>query len=179
MFAILSWGLWGQILFAALLAIALFYLLKLISLNYFNCLVITTQRLIDFSQNKAFERSVKETDFDNIAEVSYKFKGLLQNLSRAADLEIKLATSPEGPHLIVRHISSPEKVQNLILDLKKLAEEESRVKIQQGQIQQTYQETLAKIKKDIGPDGLERLVKSLDQKENNENNEDKNLEFLK
>ncbi len=182
MFPLLNWNIFGQVFFAILLAVAFFYLLKLISMAYFNCLLITTQRLIDFSQTKIFERQIKEIDFADISEVSYKFKGILQNLFHSANLEIKLRTSADGPPLIIKHISQPEKVQNLILDLKKLDEEEKNIKNKQNQTAETYQEILKKIKKDIGKEGLERLIRSLDLDEDEskaERGEKNNLEFLK
>jgi len=181
MFPLFNWGTAGQIIFSFLLAIAVFYLLKLISFSYFNCLVITTQRLIDFSQEKTLERQIREVEFPNIIEVGYKVKGLLQIISKSGNLEIRLASSPNDQPLVIRGISQPEKIQNLILDLKKLAEEESLLKSKQGNIRETYQEILSKIKKDIGQDGLERLLKSLDDDNDDkaENNKDKDLEFLK
>lgn len=163
MFPFFNWGTLGKIVFSILLAIAVFYLLKLLTLSYFNCLIITNQRLIDFSQTTSFERLVKETGFENITEVSYKIKGVLQMISKSGNLEIKLKSSfgKELP-IIAKGINQPEKIQNLILDLKKLDQEEKELKNKQENIKETYRETLRKMKKDIGKDGLERLMKSLD-----------------
>lgn len=186
MFPLLAWGQIGQIIFAFLLAIALFYLLKLLSLSYFNCLIITNDRLIDFSQNKTFERIVKETDFLNIAEVSYKINGFLQMISKSGNLQIKLKSSSQEPSLHIKGLSNPEKIQILILDLRRLAVEEQKLNEQQKGISETYQEILKKIKNDIGQEGIDRLLNSLkpeneeaEQTEEKEGNFKKDLEFLK
>ncbi|HPA25510.1 MAG TPA: hypothetical protein PLK76_01990 [bacterium] len=187
MFPLLAWGQIGQIIFAFLLAIALFYLLKLLSLSYFNCLIITNDRLIDFSQSKTFERTVKETDFLNIAEVAYKIKGFIQMISKSGNLEIKLKSSSQEPSLNIKGINNPEKIQILILDLKRLAIEEQKIHDQQKGISETYQEILKKIKKDIGQEGIDRLLKSINPEETLDTDEDeeeikikeKDFEFLK
>lgn len=189
MFPLLAWGQVGQIIFAILLAVALFYLLKLLSLSYFNCLLITNDRLIDFSQNKTFERTVKETDFLNIAEVSYKIKGILQMISKCGNLEIKLKSSNQEPSLNIKGISNPEKLQILILDLKRLAIEEQKIHEQQKGISDTYQEILKKIKKDIGQEGIDRLLRSInpeehlefieDIKQTKNKNKEKDFDFFK
>jgi len=179
MFPFLVWQTMGQIILTLLFAIALFYLLKLLSLSYFNCLIITTERLIDFSQNKTFERTVKETDFLNISEVSYKIKGILQMISRAGNLEIKLKSSGQEPSFTIKGISAPEKIQNLILDLKKLSEEENKIKKAHSAISETHQETLLKIKNDIGEEGIERLLQTLHSDKNDGEQKEKDLEFLK
>ena len=178
MFPLIAWGEIGQIILALLLALALFYLFKLLALSYFNCLIITTERLIDFSQNKTLERTVKETDFMNISEVSYKIKGILPMISRAGNLEIKLKSAGQEPGLIIKGVSSPEKVQNIILDLKKLAEEEMRIKKDRSVASETYQQILMKIKNDIGQEGIERLLNSL-HSEKSSNKDENDLEFLR
>ncbi len=182
MFPLLAWGIIGQIIFSLLLAVAVLYLLKLISLAYYNCLVITTQRLIDFDQKKTFERQVKETDFIDITEVSYKIKGLWQIISKSGTLAIKTKSSAETP-LMIKNMSQPEKIQNLILELRDLAREEARIKNGQQAVRENYQEVLRKMKKEVGEDGLNRLMRSLTEEnivaDEEEKKVDKDLEFLK
>lgn len=161
MVPLFSLGLFGQIIFALLLAIGVFWLLKVISLNYFNCLCITTQRVIDFSQKENFERRVKEIDFVDIIEVSHKVKGL-QNLNKTGTVFIKTKASHGKNALIMRNISNPQKLQDLILDLKKLAIEENLIKQKQAQTQENYSELLNRMKKDIGQEGIDRLMRNLE-----------------
>ncbi len=160
-------GMWGQIIFAFLLAVALFWLLKIISLNYFNCLVITTQRLINFSQAANFTRQVKEVDFVDITEVSYAIKGL-QHLTKTGSIFIKTKASQNKTAIKIEQLKQPQDVQRLILDLKKLAIEEDLLKHKQAQTQENYSEILQRMKQNIGQSGIERLMRNLEQKEDEE-----------
>jgi len=188
-FPLFDLGIAGQIIFSLLLGIAFLYLIKLSILTYYNCLIITTKRVIDFNQKKSLERRVQEADFLDIVDVSYQIKGLFQTISRSGNLMIKSKNSNAEPNIVIGGIRKPAQIQNLIIDLKKLAEEENKINNNRHQVQESYREILQKIKSDIGPDGVEKLLRNLkesesDEEENekNKNNNHKNnidLEFLK
>lgn len=183
MFPLLAWGIAGQIIFSLLLAIAVLYLLKFLVLSYYNCLVITTERLIDFSQKNSLERKVQEADFLDISEVSYQIKGILQILSRSGNLMIKIKGGGENPNIIIKGINTPAQIQNLILDLKRLAITEKEIQHTRSGVQESYREILAKMKSDIGREGLTRLMDSLSEKNDSEtetkSKSNVDLDFLK
>ncbi|HPI67457.1 MAG TPA: hypothetical protein PKZ16_02870 [bacterium] len=187
MFPLFDLGTIGQIIFSLLLGIAFLYLIKLSILTYYNCLIITTKRIIDFHQKKSLERKVQEADFLDIADVSYQIKGLFQILSRSGNLMIKSKNFGAEPNIVIVGIKKPMQIQNLIIDLKKLAEEENKINNNRHQVQASYREILQKIKADIGPDGVKKLLSNLesttadqtDKDKNKNNKNDIDLEFLK
>lgn len=185
MFPLFDLGIAGQIIFSLLLAIAVLYLFKLLILTYYNCLIITTKRIVDFHQKKSLERKVQEADFLNIADVAYQIKGLIQIISRSGNLMIKSKNSGSEPNIIITGIKRPVQIQNLILDLKKLAEEENKINENRHQVRESYREILQKIKADIGPEGVEKLLLNLNENESSTEDKDNlhknniDLEFLK
>ena len=73
-------GYWGVVIFAALLVIALLYLLRIYFGRYYTALLITNKRLIDVSLNGFLDFSVITILYGKIQDVNYKSKGLIKNL---------------------------------------------------------------------------------------------------
>jgi len=158
LFPLWEGGTWGRIGFITLLAVAIYYLLKLISIIHFNILIVTDQRVVDIRQTKFFERSVKEADLDEIKDVSWQTKGVKQQMARVGDLKIEAGLGEHKRRLLVKNIKQPARVQRLILDI---------IKHIHGEVEETvnteesYEKTLLRIQNEIGRVALVELVEGL------------------
>ncbi|HLC63890.1 MAG TPA: PH domain-containing protein, partial [Patescibacteria group bacterium] len=90
--------------------------IKLIVIFSYNAFLITNQRVMLFKQVGLFERSVSETDYGKIQDISYRIKGLGQTLFRYGSIRLQIMGS-ESP-IIVSKIPKPREVQQLILKIK-------------------------------------------------------------
>ena len=88
-------GYWGVAIFAALLMIALFYLLRLYYGRYYTALLITNKRLIDASLTGFFNFSVLTILYGKIQDVDYKSKGLLKTILKIGDIYITFIKDQE------------------------------------------------------------------------------------
>lgn len=104
---------WGVVIFALVLFLGLFYSLRLFITWYYNCFLITSQRVIIFKQKGFFERIISEAEYGKIQEVSYRFKGFFQTLFRYGTIRIQATSSLE-----LNKVHHPERIQDLINTLR-------------------------------------------------------------
>ncbi|MBU1037364.1 PH domain-containing protein [Patescibacteria group bacterium] len=117
MFLFFRWGAIGLIIFTFLLLVGFLSLLRLIITRYYNCLVITSQRVILYKQKGFFDRQVAEIEYPKIQDVSYHFKGIFQTLFHYGSLKIQILSSES----IIRaeKIPHPAQIQDLIKQIRK------------------------------------------------------------
>jgi len=116
MFLLFKWETFGLIIFFIMLVVGIIAIIKLIVIFSYNAFLITNQRVILFKQVGLFERSVSETDYGKIQDISYRIKGLGQTLFRYGSIRLQIMGS-ESP-IIVSKIPKPREVQQLILKIK-------------------------------------------------------------
>ena len=166
-------GILGKIIFFILVIIASFYFLRLLAFIYFNCLVVTSRRVINFGYQKLFTKKVIELDLEDINDVSHILKGILANLFDVGSLEIVWKISDQEKLLTTKFVKNPAKIQRIILDLIKLNIKDNLKNDNTREIRkQSNQEILAKIKNEVGYNNLLKLVKSLEDKEEDEDESD-------
>lgn len=117
MFLLLSWGSIGLFLFAFLLAVALFYSLKVFNNWYFNIFIITNYRIIDIDQKKFFDKTVSGITYDKIQDISYHQKGLGQTLFKYGSVQLQLVNA--NTKIKLEKIYQPEKVQQLLTEMQR------------------------------------------------------------
>lgn len=83
---------------------------------YFDAALITNQRVIVVEQKRLFEKSVSETSFDKIQDITTTITGPSQTLLGYGS--VVLQTASEMNNLIIREVARPGEIQQKILHLK-------------------------------------------------------------
>lgn len=112
MFWLFARGRWGVIVFAATLVLGIYLLFRTIFLNYYNALIITSERLFKLTQLGAWHKQVSEVSFDDISQVSAEVRGLRQSIFKYGSLKVE----SEGglPALEARGLRHPFEIQQTI-----------------------------------------------------------------
>jgi len=120
-------GQFGLILFGLMLLIGLILTIRTITIAYFNCLIVTDRRVIDWDQRGLFEKVISEADYDKIQDISYRVKGIFGTMLRFGTIQIQ--TAGTAPVLELKHVHRPQKMQTLITDVKRNSQIESQKSI--------------------------------------------------
>ncbi len=108
-------GWWGVALFAAVVVLAAFYVLRLIFLYKHNKLLVTNQRVVDFERVSFFEQFVSEYNLSQIKEVEAVVRGVWPRVFRYGGLRLKLYQ--EVAPFEVYKVGHPLKLKALLDDL--------------------------------------------------------------
>ncbi|MFA6304754.1 MAG: PH domain-containing protein [Patescibacteria group bacterium] len=119
MFLLFRWQKLGLGIFLFLTIIGILAIIRVYLIWSYNVFLITNQRLILIKQKGFFDRLVAETDYPSIQDVAYRKKGFWQTIGKYGSLRIQ-AHGLENA-LVVSKIPRPDKVQQLLLELKKEA----------------------------------------------------------
>jgi len=117
LFPLFSWGKWGIVIFIVLFLAALYYAVDRFVNWYFNCGIITDQRVIDVDQDGFFDRIVSEVPYYKIDDVSYSIKGLKQSTFKYGNVVV--AIRGYRSNVTLKNISRPWVVQELILEIER------------------------------------------------------------
>lgn len=112
-----KWEILGMIIFGLLLMAGLILLIRAIILIYFNCFIITNQRVIDWDQRGLFDRVISEADYNKIQDISFRIKGMLGTMLSFGTIQIQ--TAGTAPVLELKFVRRPQKIQALITDVKR------------------------------------------------------------
>ncbi len=82
-----------------------------------NVIIITNQRLIDLDQQGFFNRTVSETTFAKIQDVSYTIRGLLPTVFHYGTVVVQ--TAGGQTNLELKGVHKPESVQDVITELQR------------------------------------------------------------
>lgn len=105
-------GWWGVALFAAVVVLVAFYVLRLIFLYKHNKLLVTNQRVVDFERVSFFEQFVSEYNLSQIKEVEAVVRGIWPRIFRYGGLRLKLYQ--EVAPFEVYKVGYPLKLKELI-----------------------------------------------------------------
>jgi len=117
MFLLFRWKTAGLIIFTFLLVIGVLALIRLLVVWYYNCFLITNQRVILYKQKGLFNRKVSEVEYQKIQDLSYYFKGLGQSLFHYGTLQIQILSS--GTIIKVEKIPQPQQVLEILKSIQK------------------------------------------------------------
>ena len=84
---------------------------------YFNVFFITTKRVMDVDFYNLINRKVTDAELKNIQDVTYLTKGAIGTVFNFGDVMVQ--TASEIPELIFVNVPSPERVANVLDDLRK------------------------------------------------------------
>ncbi len=107
--------LWGMIVFFVWISIGFAYGLHKWITWYFDSFVITNWRIVNIDQRGLLSRSVSETSFRNIQDVTYEIHGLMPTAFNYGSVKVQTASSDGS--LMISSIPEPKSVQDLILEL--------------------------------------------------------------
>lgn len=116
LFLLFSYGWWGVAGFIILLLIDFYYGLKKLVIWYFDCWILTNQRVVDINQSGFFDRLVSEINYRDIQDVAYRIKGVSQTFFHYGTIQIQ--TKVGAVKLELNNIKKPEEAQTLILRLR-------------------------------------------------------------
>jgi len=117
LFPLFSLGKWGVLIFILLFLGALYFTVDRLINWYFNCGIITDQRVIDIDQSGFFDRIVSEVPYYKIDDVSYNVKGFKQSTFKYGNVSI--AIRGYRSNITLQNISKPWIVQELILEVER------------------------------------------------------------
>ncbi|MBU0732160.1 PH domain-containing protein [Patescibacteria group bacterium] len=112
LYPLFSYRLWGILAFMLFLTLGIIIGIRAFFLYNNNIFIVTDKRILGCIQQGLFHKAVKETDFDNIAEISYNKKGLFATIFNYGD--IKIQTKNEGINYRIRRVKNPDKVREEI-----------------------------------------------------------------
>ncbi|MDD5039750.1 MAG: PH domain-containing protein [Patescibacteria group bacterium] len=118
-------GWWGVAIFAGFVAFGLIVAIRILIQYSFNVFVITDARIIDIDQRGFFDRTVSETTYDAIQDVSYRIRGISQTLLHYGSIIIQTAGSQANIELT--GVKNPELLQQLIIRIQHEKQQERDV----------------------------------------------------
>lgn len=108
---------WGVLIFFLWEATVLAYAIHSWIIWYFDCFIITDQRIVDIDQRNVFSREVSETSLTKIQDVTYKMEGVLATLFNYGTVIVQ--TAGNIPKIEMNFVFDPKSVQELIVNLQK------------------------------------------------------------
>ncbi|MFH0852921.1 MAG: PH domain-containing protein [bacterium] len=106
---------WGMIVFAVILVFSGIMIYRSWYIWSLNVLIVTDQRLIDIDQKGFFNRTVSETIYRKIQDVSYSIKGMAPTMFHYGTITIQTAGT-QGK-IMLDYIHNPEQIQDLLTEL--------------------------------------------------------------
>jgi uncharacterized membrane protein YdbT with pleckstrin-like domain len=79
---------------------------------YLDILIITNKRIIDIEQINIFSRDQAEMDFSAIQDIKIETNGIFESIFRFGNIYIQSAG--QGREFIIKSISHPEKIKDVI-----------------------------------------------------------------
>lgn len=117
-------SLYGAIFYAIWLLAGFLYGTYLFLDWYLDSFIITNLRIIDIDQDGLFKRTVSETEFSKIQDVSYSVTGFIATIFKFGTCRVQTAASE---HKIgMENISNPQEVQELLVKLQRKQKNETQ-----------------------------------------------------
>ncbi len=107
----------GVGIFSLGLLIGVILSIRIVIMYVFNAFVITEDRIIDIDQGGLFDRTVSETTYDKIQDVSVRVRGIMQTVFHYGSVIIQTAGTQANIEL--HGVKDPEHVQQTIIGLQR------------------------------------------------------------
>jgi len=111
-------ALWGLIIWFSMVTLTIVFLLYYWVIHYFDSFIVTDMRIIDIDQKGLFKRTVSETTFDTVQDVTYSIVGIIATSLDYGTVSVQTAGSE--PRLELDHVHKPRQVQELIMEAREL-----------------------------------------------------------
>lgn len=161
LYPLFQWTPWGPIIFAVLLAAGVLGLIRLYVSWYFNCLVVTSQRLVDFDQKGPLDRTVSEVPLERVDDISYRRRGLFQSLFNYGIIQYSIP--PGRAKIVVKGVKNPQTVCQQVIGLVEESRS-SKGQIYDGSINTVsgLKKLLKEMHKELGPEGFQRVIEEIE-----------------
>jgi hypothetical protein len=113
LFWLLERGIMGQIAIGLGYGVGVIILLRMLIYMHGTKMVLTTDRIIDMYQEKAFKKEVTQIKLRDIEDVHATIKGIVGNIFRIGSMHI---TSVRGVSISIASVRSPLDIEDLILE---------------------------------------------------------------
>lgn len=114
LYPLFHWSAWGVLVFFVVLGIGVLLLFRIFFVYSFNVFIITNQRIIDIDQRGLFDRTVSETIYEKIEDVSFRIKGIIQTIFHYGSIVIQTAANQVNIEL--QGIKDPERIHHIIVE---------------------------------------------------------------
>jgi len=108
----------GAYAWFGIVLIVLFYVLYHWIMYYFDSFIITDLRIIDIDQHGLFKRTVSETTFDRVQDVTYSIIGMVATTLNFGTVNV--ATASATTKIELDHVPHPRKVHEIILEAQRV-----------------------------------------------------------
>lgn len=125
LFPLLRWGGWGVFIFFMGLLIGIAVAVRVFVEYSFNVFLITDTRIIDIDQKGFFDRTVSETTYDKIQDVSFRTHGVMQTLLHYGGVIIQ--TAGQQANIELHGVKNPEQVQQTIIEIQREKKEHGEI----------------------------------------------------
>lgn len=115
MYVLFQLGGYGVVGFVVALLIGIILAVRVVVVYSFNVFIITEERIIDVDQQGFFRRTVSETTYEKIQDVSIKIHGIMQTILHYGSVVIQTAGTQANIEL--HGVKNPEHVQQNIINI--------------------------------------------------------------
>ncbi|MFA6534531.1 MAG: PH domain-containing protein [Patescibacteria group bacterium] len=164
LYLLFSIATWGPILFILLLLIGVLAAARLYIAYYFNCLVVTDRRLIDFDQRGIWDRTISEVPLEHVHDLSYRRKGVVESIFNYG--LIQYAIPPGRAKIVVKGIKDPQFICQQIIgwvEAARSAKSLATVRPVEGSIDTaaSLKKLLNEMKAELGPVGFDKIIREV------------------
>ncbi len=125
LFPLLRWGGWGALIFFIGLLIGIVVAVRVFVEYSFNVFLITDTRIIDIDRKGFFDRTVSETTYDKIQDVSFRSHGVMQTILHYGSVIIQ--TAGQQANIELHGVKNPELVQQTIIEIQREKNERGEI----------------------------------------------------
>jgi len=125
LYPLVRWGWWGVLIFFVGLLIGSGVAVRVFVEYSFNVFLVTDTRIIDIDQKGFFDRTVSETTYDKIQDVSFRTHGVMQTLLHYGSVIIQ--TAGQQANIELHGVKNPEKVQQTIIEVQREKKEHREI----------------------------------------------------
>jgi hypothetical protein len=161
LYPLFQWQPWGPFVFGIILALGLIGLLRLYISWYFNCLIVTNQRVIDFDQRGPLDRTVSEAPLERIDDITYRRKGIFQSLLNYGVIQYSIP--PGRAKIIIKGVRNPQTICQQIISLTEDARQiRGHIKDQPIDSVNKLKDLLWQMKNELGDEDFTKIVKEVE-----------------
>ena len=151
LFRLGGWGVGG---FIVLVVGGVYLIARTAFVFSLNAFIVTKSRIIDVDQRGFFDRTVSESSFDTIQDISVRIRGIFQTMFHYGSVVIQTAGTTANIEL--HGVKDPEEVQEM---LTRLVQDRRNTETDESQMSATELLHLAeKIKEGLTPDQFRRMT---------------------
>lgn len=112
MYPLISYGVLTTGLFFIALVAILFYSIRTFIIWYLDVMIVTADRLIDIERSGIFSYEVKDIDWENIRDITYKKQGVWAILFNYGTIRIAIADQDNPIEL--DHVYQPHQIRDIL-----------------------------------------------------------------